>query len=46
VLELPEHEYAAALRAFAAKEDEAKKKVEEIKKDLGDKWNEVTGHKQ
>jgi hypothetical protein len=33
-------------RAFAAKEDEAKKKVEEIKKGLGDKWNEVTGQKQ
>ena len=28
-----------------AKADEAKKKVEEIKEDLGDKWNEVTGQK-
>jgi hypothetical protein len=46
VFELPESEYAAARATFVAKEDEAKKKVEEIKKDLGDKWNEVTGQKQ
>ena len=46
VFELPESEYAAARATFVAKEEEAKKKVEEIKKDLGDKWNEVTGQKQ
>jgi hypothetical protein len=46
VFELPESEYSAARAAFVAKEEEAKKKVEEIKKDLGDKWNEVTGQKQ
>jgi hypothetical protein len=45
VFELSDAEYAAARAAFTAKEDEAKKKVEEIKKDLGDKWNEVTGQK-
>ena len=45
IFELPETEYAAARAAFVAKEDEAKKKVEEIKEDLGDKWNEVTGQK-
>jgi hypothetical protein len=45
IFELPESEYAAARAAFVAKEEEAKKKVEEIKKDLGDKWNEVTGQK-
>jgi hypothetical protein len=45
IFELPETEYTAARAAFIAKEDEAKKKVEEIKKDLGDKWNEVTGQK-
>jgi hypothetical protein len=31
--------------AFGAKEEEAKKKVEEMKKDPGEKWNEVTGQK-
>ena len=45
IFELPETEYAAARAAFLAKEEDAKKKVEEIKKDLGDKWNEVTGQK-
>jgi hypothetical protein len=45
IFELPETEYAGARAAFLAKEEEAKKKVEEIKKDLGDKWNEVTGQK-
>jgi hypothetical protein len=45
IFELSDAEYAAARAAFVAKEDEAKKKVEEIKKELGDKWNEVTGQK-
>jgi hypothetical protein len=46
MFELPEAEYAAARASFVAKEDEAKRKVEEIKKDLGEKWDEVTGKKQ
>jgi len=45
IFELSDAEYAAARGAFVAKEDEAKKKVAEIKKELGDKWNEVTGQK-
>jgi hypothetical protein len=45
IFELSDAEYTAARAAFVAKEDEAKKKVEEIKKDLGDKWNEVIGQK-
>jgi hypothetical protein len=45
IFELPDAEYAAAQAAFGAKEEEAKKKVEEMKKDLGDNWNEVTGQK-
>jgi hypothetical protein len=44
--ELSGDEYAAARAAFVAKEDEAKKKVEQLKKDLGEKWDEVTGKKQ
>jgi hypothetical protein len=44
--ELSSDEYAAARAAFVAKEDEAKKKVEQLKKDLGEKWDEVTGKKQ
>jgi hypothetical protein len=41
--ELPEADYTTARAAFAAKKDEASKKVEELKKQLGNKWNEVTG---
>jgi hypothetical protein len=45
IFELPDAEYAAVRATFVAKEEEANKKVEEIKKNLGDKWNEVTGQK-
>ena len=45
VFDLPDAEYAIGRAAFAEKEDQAKKKVEEIKKDLGEKWDEVTGKK-
>jgi hypothetical protein len=41
--ELPEADYTTARAAFAAKKDEASKKVEDLKKQLGNKWNEVTG---
>jgi hypothetical protein len=40
--ELPEADYATARAGFAAKKDEASKKVEELKKQLGNKWSEVT----
>ncbi len=43
--DLPEADYAQARAAFVEKKDEALKKVDEIKKDLGDKWDELTGKK-
>ena len=43
--DLPDADYAAARAAFIAMNDEASRKVEAIKKDLGDKWDEVTGKK-
>jgi hypothetical protein len=45
IFELSDAEYAAARATFQAKEDEAKRKVEQLKKDLGEKWDEVTGKK-
>jgi predicted dithiol-disulfide oxidoreductase (DUF899 family) len=47
IFEISDAEYAAARATFLAKEDEAKRKVEQLKKDLGEKWDEVmTGKKQ
>jgi hypothetical protein len=43
--ELPEADYTTARAAFTAKKDEASKKVEDLKKQLGNKWNELTGQK-
>jgi len=43
--DLSNADYAAARAAFVAMKDEASKKVDAIKKDLGDKWDEVTGKK-
>ena len=43
--DMPDADYAAARAAFVAMKDEASKKVESIKKDLGEKWDEVTGKK-
>jgi hypothetical protein len=43
--DLPDADYAAARTAFVEMKDEAAKKVDEIKKDLGEKWDEVTGKK-
>jgi hypothetical protein len=43
--ELAEADYTAARTAFTSMSDEAKKKFENLKKQLGDKWNELTGSK-
>jgi hypothetical protein len=43
--ELPDAEYAAARAAFQSKEADANKKIDEMKKSLGDKWEELTGKK-
>jgi hypothetical protein len=43
--DLPNSDYAAARTEFVQMKDRASKKVDEIKKDLGDKWDEVTGKK-
>ena len=39
-------DYATARVAFVQMKDDSWKKVDQIKKDLGDKWDEVTGKKQ
>ena len=44
--DLPDGDYAAARAAFVQMKDDAWKKVDEIKKDLGGKWDEVTGAKK
>jgi hypothetical protein len=44
--DLPNADYAAARAAFVAMKDEASKKVDGIKKELGEKWDEVTGKKK
>ena len=41
--DLPDADYAAAHASFLEMEDDAWKKVDEVKKSLGDKWNEVIG---
>lgn len=43
--DLTEADYAAARAEFVAMKDEASKKVDGIKKDLGDKWDQVVGKK-
>lgn len=43
--ELTESDYTAGRTAFNAKSDEASKKLDDLKKQLGDKWNELTGKK-
>ena len=43
--DLPDADYAAARAAFVAMKEEASKKVDGIKKELGEKWDEVTGKK-
>ena len=45
LFDLPTNEYMAARAAFLQKEAEASKKLEQIKKDVGDKWDELIGKK-
>lgn len=40
--ELSDADYTAARAAFTAKADEASKKIDDLKKQLGEKWNELT----
>ena len=44
--DLSDADYAAARAVFIQMKDEASKKVESIKKDLGEKWDDVTGQKK
>ena len=44
--DLPDADYDAARAVFVQMKDDAWKKVDEIKKDLGEKWDEVTGKKK
>ena len=44
--ELSDADYTTAGAAFTAKTDEANKKVDDLKKQLGEKWNELTGEKK
>jgi hypothetical protein len=43
--DLSDEDYAVARDKFVQMKEEATKKVEELKKDLGDKWDEITGKK-
>jgi hypothetical protein len=43
--DLPDADYAAARAVFLQAQDNAWKKVDQIKKDLGEKWDEVIGKK-
>jgi len=43
--ELTNAEYASGRSAFTAKSEEATKKVDDLKHQLGDKWKEITGKK-
>ncbi|MDX2203878.1 MAG: hypothetical protein NW223_14090 [Hyphomicrobiaceae bacterium] len=43
--ELPQAEYDAARRAFLDRKADAGERVRQIRKDLGDKWDEVMGRK-
>jgi hypothetical protein len=45
MFDLPTADYAQARAEFVASKDAAWKKVEDIKKDLGDKWEDLTGKK-
>ncbi|MFT3733272.1 MAG: hypothetical protein QM780_17950 [Hyphomicrobium sp.] len=40
--ELSDADYTAARAAFNARADEASKKIDDLKKQLGDKWTELT----
>jgi hypothetical protein len=43
--DLSDADYANARAKFVQMKDEASRKVEQLKKDLGDKWDEITGKK-
>ncbi len=43
--DLPDADFARGRASFIELKDEAWKKVDDIKKDLGEKWDEVTGKK-
>jgi hypothetical protein len=43
--DMPNADYAAARAAFLQMKDDASKKVEQIKRDLGEKWEELFGKK-
>jgi hypothetical protein len=43
--DLPDADYRAARSAFVVMKDRAASRVEQLKKDLGEKWDEVTGKK-
>jgi hypothetical protein len=40
--EISDADYTAARAAFTAKTEEAQKKIDDLKKQLGDKWTELT----
>ena len=46
VFELSDADYSAARKAFGDAKESAEKKVEQTKKELGEKWDEVTGKKK
>ena len=46
VFELSDADYSAARKAFEDAKEAAEKKVEQIKKELGEKWDEVIGTKK
>jgi hypothetical protein len=44
--DLPDADYTAARAAFVQMKDDAWKKVDDIKKDIGDKWGDLTKEKK
>jgi hypothetical protein len=46
MFDLSDIDYAASRAAFVHMKDDAAKKVEEVKKDLGEKWAKATGKKK
>ena len=44
--DLPDADYAAARAVFVQMKDDAWKRADEIKKELGEKWDEVTGRRK
>ena len=45
-LDLSEADYTAARAAFVQMKNNSWEKVDQVKKELGDKWQQVTGKKQ